>query len=79
MDPNLTPDHLHGYNFLSHLYHVWPRGRVRGTRKTQQKGTEENDLFVSTNRKGETNDSVTAEKKGGKQHKTKERKTVKTV
>ena len=28
----------------------------RGTRKTQQKGTEENDLFVSTNRKGGTND-----------------------
>ena len=35
---------------------VWPRGRGRGTRKTQQKGTEENDLFVSTNRKGGTND-----------------------
>ena len=35
---------------------VWPRGRRRGTRKTQQKGIEENDLFVSTNRKGGTND-----------------------
>ena len=41
---------------FSDVLHVWPRGRGRGTRKTQQKGTEENDLFVSTNRKGGTND-----------------------
>ena len=47
---------LHKINWNNVRLYVWPRGKGRGTRKTQQKGIEENDLFVSTNRKGGTND-----------------------
>ena len=43
-------------NKMGEAQGVWPGEEGKGTRKTQQNGTEENGLFISTNRKGETND-----------------------
>ena len=34
MDPNLTPDHLHGHNFLSHLHHAMFADTVILNKKT---------------------------------------------